>query len=192
MWLRTCTCMYRWASCLSFLFWASTLFSSCSLSTSCWGISMSVTGCKTSPRHDNSTYEHRRPWGKTLAMASTTKNRVDLVSEITSCYKRKKTTSQMNVTAGLNRFVYIMSLTEFGLSDVHQHVSIGAVTHWQVIIVTTVIVFNGLFFSAPWNNVIIELTPLQEEQTNITSGKKRWKHVGMIFINHFTEDQTKV
>lgn len=35
----------------------------------------------------------------------------------------------MNVTAGANRSVYLMPLTELGLSDVHQHVSVGAVTH---------------------------------------------------------------
>ncbi len=77
----------------------------------------------------------------------------------------------MSQQVQIGLYIYLMPLTELGLSDVHQHVSVGAVTHWQVVIVTTVIVFNGLFFSAPWNDVIIELTPLQEEQTNITSGK---------------------
>lgn len=76
------------------------------------------------------------------------------------------------------------ALTELGLSDVHQHVSVSAVTHWQVIIVTTVIVLDGLFFSAPRNDIIVKFTPLQEQQKKHYVWKNLWRHVRVNLENN--------
>lgn len=41
------------------------------------------------------------------------------------------------------------SLTELGLTDVDQHVRVGAVAHREVIIVSAVVVLYGLLLGAP-------------------------------------------
>lgn len=64
-----------------------------------------------------------------------------------------------------------MLLTELWLTDVDQHVCVGAVAHWEVVIMSTVVVLYGLFLGAPWHHVIIKLAPLESET-------EWWKTVG--------------
>ena len=51
------------------------------------------------------------------------------------------------------------------LSDIDQHVGVGAVLHGKadVILMTAEIVVDGFLFSAPTDDVIVELTPLKHK-----------------------------
>ena len=70
-----------------------------------------------------------------------------------------------------------MLLTELGLTDVDQHVCVGAVAHWEVIVMSTVVVLYGLFLGAPWHHVIIKLAPLESErQSDGRQGGGWWRN----------------
>lgn len=51
-------------------------------------------------------------------------------------------------------------LTQLGLPDVDQHVCIGAMAHWEIVVMSAIVVLYGFFLSAPWHDIVIKFTPL--------------------------------
>lgn len=67
-----------------------------------------------------------------------------------------------------------MLLTELWLTNVDQHVCVGAVAHWEVIVMSTIVVLYGLLLGASRHNVIIKLTPLEKKRKHDRE-RGRWK-----------------
>lgn len=68
-------------------------------------------------------------------------------------------------------FDFLQDVFQLGIPYINQHICISTMfhSHGHVLILTTVVVFNGLLFCTPRDDIIIELAPLNNINENVSS-----------------------